>query len=1487
MSCTLLLSTTRFIMAYDAMTYAHMKTFEAGPLPDHVSCSADGSVCASANEGEPVFKGTSYIANRSPDASGGVTLIRASNWSDVMTWESCTVSFSNLTNLDTAEEALRAAKVHKQQSFRSLSTDLEPEYIAWNPLDNDRAYVMLQEASTFVTIDVSAAAFSACTADAIFVDFRPLGWKDWSMGNNTMDPSDRDARANFKNQPVYSMYQPDTVYGFEVGGVSYIISANEGDTKDPNEYGKKWDDGDEKRSLSVNHDIKVEVLLVRAACTCLTTRVAELILGGRNNPAAGVTPAGVFLPGYWSPYNETTLRDNNNLGRMKCAWNEVPGWNSTAQANQYSALVGFGGRSFAIWKVTGATTELIYDSGGQLDMQAAASSSYDKGREDDKGTEPEGLAIGHVDGALLAFVGLERARQVAIYDISNPTQPVFHSMNEAPGGVSMDRPEGLIFVPEAHSPTGHPMLIASGEASNDVTWYNVLLDPCNATAEQACEDAHREACSQGSATCGACLAGFTEVAGVCAGFELLDPPASESFPQVPATASKYDLTVLPSVKCQSSQHESVLLILSCTRSCLPEQSWHICETIFEAKTAEVEHGYILEFLGTTPDLGASNAEFICASEMYEKIYLVSPADRAIRIFDLTASGLQAAGNITIPQTYAPKMLGPNSCYVKHGVLLVAVAFDGDAVVENGFIMAYDAMTYAHMKTFEAGPLPDHVSCSADGSVCASANEGEPVFKGTSYIANRSPDASGGVTLIRASNWSDVMTWESCTVSFSNLTNLDTAEEALRAAKVHKQQSFRSLSTDLEPEYIAWNPLDNDRAYVMLQEASTFVTIDVSAAAFSACTADAIFVDFRPLGWKDWSMGNNTMDPSDRDARANFKNQPVYSMYQPDTVYGFEVGGVSYIISANEGDTKDPNEYGKKWDDGDEKRSLSVNHDIKVEVLLVRAACTCLTTRVAELILGGRNNPAAGVTPAGVFLPGYWSPYNETTLRDNNNLGRMKCAWNEGWNSTAQANQYSALVGFGGRSFAIWKVTGATTELIYDSGGQLDMQAAASSSYDKGREDDKGTEPEGLAIGHVDGALLAFVGLERARQVAIYDISNPMQPVFHSMNEAPGGVSMDRPEGLIFVPEAHSPTGHPMLIASGEASNDVTWYNVRLLDPCNATAEQACEDAHRAACSQGSATCGACLAGFTEVAGVCLADACSSDVQVACANAHRRTCESGSTECGSCLPGYGEYEDSCVAVSSTATKLKAAKLKFCTTFTSFAAASIADDDDEDSPDVSSMIEAICKSLASNLGLKKEACEQRVSAVAKLTLCAATSSSRRVLLSNETVEIEVTVKAAEEGEVPAANMTDSILKGILTGAFNATWADPNADYLNLVCDDIYCGDVCNATVVAKCASKYRAPCTFGDTACGACMSGYTESNSTCEAIKKSSAAPPVKPPLSKGAVTGLIVGSLVIFGLACVGRYMLSGGSSSSGKKGVADEQAGVVTEVEVGPRSDQA
>ena len=93
----------------------------------------------------------------------------------------------------------------------------------------------------------------------------------------------------------------------------------------------------------------------------------------------------------------------------------------------FDALYSLGARSFNVWN--GLTGAQVFDSKNELDTKAIADNVYHDSRSDDKGSEPEGITIGKVGNKIIAFVGMGRVDAVAIYDITNPTTPVFFTIN--------------------------------------------------------------------------------------------------------------------------------------------------------------------------------------------------------------------------------------------------------------------------------------------------------------------------------------------------------------------------------------------------------------------------------------------------------------------------------------------------------------------------------------------------------------------------------------------------------------------------------------------------------------------------------------------------------------------------------------------------------------------------------------------------------------------------------------------------------------------------------------------------------------------------------------------------------------------------------------------------------------------------------------------------------------------------------------------------
>lgn len=98
-----------------------------------------------------------------------------------------------------------------------------------------------------------------------------------------------------------------------------------------------------------------------------------------------------------------------------------------------------GTRTWSIFRKDGT---LVWDSGNTLERAIAAIGHYPEGRSHTKGVELESVKIASFGGVPMAFVASERASVIAIYDLTDPANPVLKQL--LPSGVS---PEGIATIP--------------------------------------------------------------------------------------------------------------------------------------------------------------------------------------------------------------------------------------------------------------------------------------------------------------------------------------------------------------------------------------------------------------------------------------------------------------------------------------------------------------------------------------------------------------------------------------------------------------------------------------------------------------------------------------------------------------------------------------------------------------------------------------------------------------------------------------------------------------------------------------------------------------------------------------------------------------------------------------------------------------------------------------------------------------------------------
>lgn len=474
--------------------------------------------------------------------------------------------------------------------------------------------------------------------------------------------------------------------------------------------------------------------------------------------------------------------------------------------------------------------------------------------------------------------------------------------------------------------------------------------------------------------------------------------------------------------------------------------------------------------------------------------------------------------------------GINSVAVSGDLMAVAVQHDNKQA--NGVIAFFTlnnqgAATY--LKSVVAGALPDNVQLSSDGAFAVAANEGEP-------SDDYQTDPEGSVTVVAITN--GVPADMGTQITFTDFNEGQTRAGEMAGVRVSHPDA--TVAQDLEPEYVAFSD-DNTKAFVSMQENNAIAVIDLATTSI-----DRIF----GLGYKDHSVAGNGLDASNRDEcdqaaiddgdctelhnGINIKTwDNLRGLYMPDSIVSFSQNGTNYVVTANEGDSR---EY---IYDADEAACDAANHDFDDE-----DGCIAWIdeTRAGKLDLDA-------------------TVFTDDTIQDNANLGRLKAINTEG--DTDNDGEHEVIYSFGTRSFSIFNAdTGA---LVSDSGDAFERITAEvlgtdgfNSTDDENdfddRSDDKGPEPEALAVGTINDKTYAFIGLERVGGIMMYDISNPADPVFveYSINR---DFSVDiednlanagdlAPEGMKFVDAADSPTGHPLLIVGNEVSGTTTVYEVK-------------------------------------------------------------------------------------------------------------------------------------------------------------------------------------------------------------------------------------------------------------------------------------------------------------------------------------------------------
>jgi len=479
--------------------------------------------------------------------------------------------------------------------------------------------------------------------------------------------------------------------------------------------------------------------------------------------------------------------------------------------------------------------------------------------------------------------------------------------------------------------------------------------------------------------------------------------------------------------------------------------------------------------------GTNSAEIVAHDPSTQRLYIANSIGAKLDIVNFSNPSNPTLITSINISTYG----NINSVAVNDSV--VAMAIENSTNPQDSGKIVFLNYNGVFIKQVKVGAMPDMITFNHAGTKVITACEGEP---NTAYTNDPDGsvcivDISGGVANVTQSN-----------VTFVTFNSFNGQEASLRAQGIRIYGVSGIASKDFEPEYVTLS--DNDSiAWVTLQENNAIAVINMQTN---------LITQLIPLGYKNYMTGPAALDASDQTSAINLMNAPVYGMYQPDAISHYSVGNQIYLITANEGDSR---------------AYTGLNEE----------------SRISAMNLDATAFPYA------------------TQMKQNTFLGRLNATNKLG--DTDNDGDFDQLYVYGGRSFSIWN--GTTGSQVYDSNDQLErttanhpiygplfnMSNAVGAGVAKNRSDDKGPEPEGTAVGNINGEQYVFLALERIGGVITYNVSNPIAPTYtgyYNHRTVTGGPDRGA-EGIIYIADSLSPNGNAIVIAANEISSTLSIFQV--------------------------------------------------------------------------------------------------------------------------------------------------------------------------------------------------------------------------------------------------------------------------------------------------------------------------------------------------------
>ncbi|MCH5597833.1 choice-of-anchor I family protein [Niabella ginsengisoli] len=287
------------------------------------------------------------------------------------------------------------------------------------------------------------------------------------------------------------------------------------------------------------------------------------------------------------------------------------------------------------------------------------------------------------------------------------------------------------------------------------------------------------------------------------------------------------------------------------------------------------------------DIGETGAAEIAAYDsLTQKLFVVNNAvssDGDINKIDVIDLKNPANPIYITSISMAPYGGAVNSVSVHEGKL--AAAIQSLIKTNNGKVAVLKTTDHSEIKSITVGALPDMITFSPDGKFILTANEGEP-------NADYSIDPKGSISIIDISN-----NYAVNTIFFDNFASQAATLKA-KGFRIFGPTANPDFASNIEPEYITISS-DSKTAWVTLQENNAIAKVNITGKAIT---------DIFPLGFKDYSLAGNEIDPTNDDDKYVTGKWNVKGVYMPDAIAIAEHNNVPYLFTANEGDAREYDTY---------------------------------------------------------------------------------------------------------------------------------------------------------------------------------------------------------------------------------------------------------------------------------------------------------------------------------------------------------------------------------------------------------------------------------------------------------------------------------------------------------------------------------------------------------------------------------------------------